>query len=219
MFCGGTSVLSCVFGRRAGRTKTERWRCSREGRAKGDCQYGRAAQNVNLARKNRAPWKLASTLPENAGRAGWNRAWPQLATKWTWKTFHFCTRRHPPSAPARMDLMEAETMELLASRFHLEGGNMNPGIIQVRVALIVAALIASVAADEPNGSTIAKDPCALALVPHEGTDKEDLEIIRLQTKVRTASHPTTWPEQLGWAFKILAAAQSANLFLPTVVKT
>src|SRR6476659_10929806 len=32
MFCGGTSVLSCVFGRRAGRTKTERWRCSREGR-------------------------------------------------------------------------------------------------------------------------------------------------------------------------------------------
>jgi hypothetical protein len=58
-------------------------------------------------------------------------------------------------------------------------------------------LIASVAADEPNGSTIAKDPCALALVPHEGTDKEDLEIIRLQTKVRIASHPTTWPEQLG----------------------
>ena len=32
-----------------------------------------------------------------------------------------------------MDLMEAETMELLASRFHLEGGNMNSGIIQVRV--------------------------------------------------------------------------------------
>lgn len=44
---------------------------------------------------------------------------------------------------------------------------MNPGIIQVRVALIVAALIASVAADEPNGSTIAKDPCALAMVPRK----------------------------------------------------
>jgi lipopolysaccharide biosynthesis regulator YciM len=82
---------------------------------------------------------------------------------------------------------------------------MNPTIIQVRVALIVAALIASlgssfVAADEPNGSAIAKDPCALALLPHEGTDKEDMEIIRLQTKVRNASDSTAWLEQLGWAF-------------------
>jgi tetratricopeptide (TPR) repeat protein len=82
---------------------------------------------------------------------------------------------------------------------------MNPGILQVRVALVVAALIASldlssVAADESSDSTIAKDPCALALVPHEGTDKEDLEIIRLQTKVRNASDSTAWLEQLGWAF-------------------
>ena len=82
---------------------------------------------------------------------------------------------------------------------------MNPRIIQVRVALSVAALIASlgssfVAADEPNGSAIAKDPCALALLPHEGTDKEDMEIIRLQTKVRNASDSTAWLEQLGWAF-------------------
>src|ERR1700736_6133554 len=82
---------------------------------------------------------------------------------------------------------------------------MNPRIIQVRVALIVAALIASsgssfVAADEPNGAAIAKDPCALALLPHEGTDNEDLEIIRLQTKARNASDSTAWLEQLGWAF-------------------
>jgi tetratricopeptide (TPR) repeat protein len=82
---------------------------------------------------------------------------------------------------------------------------MNPRIIEVRVALIVAALIASlgssfVAADEPNRSAIAKDPCALALLPHEGTDKEDLEIIRLQIKVRNASDSTAWLEQLGWAF-------------------
>jgi tetratricopeptide (TPR) repeat protein len=82
---------------------------------------------------------------------------------------------------------------------------MNSRITQVRVALIVAALIASlgsslVAADEPSGSALAKDPCALALLPHEGTDKEDLEIIRLQTKVRSASDSTAWLEQLGWAF-------------------
>jgi tetratricopeptide (TPR) repeat protein len=82
---------------------------------------------------------------------------------------------------------------------------MNPRIIQVRVAVIIAALSASlgssfVAGDEPNGSAIAKDPCALALLPHEGTDKEDLEIIRLQTKARNASDSTAWLEQLGWAF-------------------
>jgi tetratricopeptide (TPR) repeat protein len=82
---------------------------------------------------------------------------------------------------------------------------MNPGIIQLRVALIVAALIGSlgsspVAADNAGGSTIAKDPCALALLPHEGTDKVDGEIIRLQTKVRNASDPAAWLEQLGWAF-------------------
>jgi hypothetical protein len=73
---------------------------------------------------------------------------------------------------------------------------MNPGIIQLRVALIVAALIGSlgsspVAADNAGGSTIAKDPCALALLPHEGTDKVDGEIIRLQTKVRNASDSAT----------------------------
>ena len=82
---------------------------------------------------------------------------------------------------------------------------MNPKIRQVRVALIVAALIAavdssSVAENEANVSAMAKDPCALALVPHEGTDKQDLEIIRLQTKARSASDQAVWLEQLGWAF-------------------
>ena len=89
---------------------------------------------------------------------------------------------------------------------------MNPGIIQVRVALIVVALIASldsssVAADEAGGSTVAKNPCALALLPHEGNDKQDLEIIRLQTKVRSASDTAIWLEQLGWAF--VAKARSS----------
>jgi tetratricopeptide (TPR) repeat protein len=82
---------------------------------------------------------------------------------------------------------------------------MNPKIIQGRVAIIIAVLIASLdssspAADEVGGSTVARDPCTLALLPHEGTDKRDLEIIRLQTKVRSASDPAVWMEQLGWAF-------------------
>jgi hypothetical protein len=89
-------------------------------------------RKMSIQSKNRARREIDSRCRKTLG-AGWNRAWPQLATKWTWKNFHFCTRRHPPSAPARMDLMEAETMELLASRFHLEGGNMNSGIIQFRV--------------------------------------------------------------------------------------
>jgi tetratricopeptide (TPR) repeat protein len=103
-----------------------------------------------------------------------------------------------------MTLVETETKELFANRLLL-GAIINPGIIQVRVALIVAALIASVdsssvAENEASVSAMAKDPCALALVPHEGNDKQDLEIIRLQTKVRSASDPTAWLEQLGWAF-------------------
>ena len=82
---------------------------------------------------------------------------------------------------------------------------MNPAIRQVRAALIVAALIAwlgrsAVAADEFNASTFAKDPCALALAPHEGPDEADREIIRLQTKARSASDPAPWLERLGWAF-------------------
>jgi tetratricopeptide (TPR) repeat protein len=86
---------------------------------------------------------------------------------------------------------------------------MNPGISQVRVAVIVAALIAllgplSRAADEPSAPAIPNDPCASALAPHEGPDKEDREIIRLQTKVRSASDPAPWLEQLGWAFVVKA---------------
>ena len=82
---------------------------------------------------------------------------------------------------------------------------INPRTNLICVALIVATLIASLgsslkAADEPNGSPITKDPCAMALLPHEGTDPIDLEIIRLQSKARNASDSTVWLEELGWAF-------------------
>jgi len=85
---------------------------------------------------------------------------------------------------------------------------MNQRILRVG-ALIVAALIASfrgsfVAADEPNSSTIARDSCALALLPHEGTGGLDLEIIRVQKEVRSASDPTAWLAQLGWLFIVKA---------------
>jgi tetratricopeptide (TPR) repeat protein len=100
-------------------------------------------------------------------------------------------------------------MEFVANRLALLGAIMNQRILQVHGVVIVAALIASfrasfVAADEPNSSTIAKDSCTLALLPHEGTGKLDLEIIRLQNEVRSASDPTAWLAQLGWLFIVKA---------------
>jgi tetratricopeptide (TPR) repeat protein len=82
---------------------------------------------------------------------------------------------------------------------------MNPSNIQTRVTSLFVAFVAligplSVAAAEPDGPAQANDPCALALAPPEGAEKEDLEIIRLQNKVRTTSDSTAWMEQLGWAF-------------------
>ena len=73
------------------------------------------------------------------------------------------------------------------------------------MAFLVIAFIAligplSAAAAEPDGPAQATDPCALTLAPPEGAEKEDLEIIRLQNKVRTTSDSTGWKEQLGWAF-------------------
>jgi tetratricopeptide (TPR) repeat protein len=82
---------------------------------------------------------------------------------------------------------------------------MKPRILPVRLVLTVVVLIALLGpsfltAEESNRTALTKDPCALALLPPEGTEKEDLEIIRLQNKVRTASDATPWLEQLGWAF-------------------
>lgn len=73
------------------------------------------------------------------------------------------------------------------------------------MAFLVIAFIAlisplSTGAAEPDGPAQATDPCALTLAPPEGAEKEDLEIIRLQNKVRTTSDSTGWMEQLGWAF-------------------
>jgi len=88
---------------------------------------------------------------------------------------------------------------------------VNPGIAHLRVVLVTAVLINSVnapaaAENEGNVAAFDKGPCALALVLHQGTDKQDLEIIRLQAKVRSASDPTIWLEQLGWAFIAKARA-------------
>ena len=40
----------------------------------------------------------------------------------------------------------------------------------------------------------------MVLVPHEGNGKLDLEIIRLQQKVRAEKNPIPWIERLGWTF-------------------
>ncbi len=78
---------------------------------------------------------------------------------------------------------------------------MIPRIFQLEISIIVTVLVASsLVAAEPKDFANPKDPCTLALFPHQGTAKEDLEIIRLQTKVRDASNSPAWLEQLGWAF-------------------
>ena len=54
------------------------------------------------------------------------------------------------------------------------------------------------AAVDPFPATV--DPCSMVLVPHEGAGKLDLEIIRLQQKVRAEKNPVPWIERLGWMF-------------------
>jgi tetratricopeptide (TPR) repeat protein len=73
-----------------------------------------------------------------------------------------------------------------------------PGALRFAVFL-TCSLPFLTAAEQDRGSEPG-DPCALPLLPHEGSKKEDLEIIRLQAKVREASDPASWLERLGWAF-------------------
>jgi hypothetical protein len=44
------------------------------------------------------------------------------------------------------------------------------------------------------------DPCAMALVPHEGMDRVDQEISHFQHNVRQMAESAVYLERLGWAF-------------------
>lgn len=51
------------------------------------------------------------------------------------------------------------------------------------------------------------DPCTIALTPHEGTNRTDEAIIRLQHALRQSTQPMAYLERLGWAF--VAKARSS----------
>src|ERR1700737_5013360 len=65
----------------------------------------------------------------------------------------------------------------------------------------VSSVVSSSAIKNPASvSTLANNPCALALAPHEGGEKIDLEIRQLQDEARTAKQRSGTIKRLGWAF-------------------
>ena len=52
------------------------------------------------------------------------------------------------------------------------------------------------------------DPCAIALVPHQGSAALDLDIAELQAEIRQARRPESRLERLGWLF--VAKARASN---------
>ncbi len=74
------------------------------------------------------------------------------------------------------------------------------------VALVAANTQPLQAAAKPAAPLAAKDPCAIAFLPHEGTDRFDQEIIRQQCEARLAKDPLPWLERLGWAYIAKARA-------------
>src|ERR1700681_1199922 len=51
-----------------------------------------------------------------------------------------------------------------------------------------------------SASVLSNNPCALALVRHEGSEKVDREIRRLQDEARVARKRSDTIKRLGWAF-------------------
>ena len=52
------------------------------------------------------------------------------------------------------------------------------------------------------------DPCAIALVPHKGSEALDFDITQLQEEIREARRPASRLERLGWLF--VAKARASN---------
>src|SRR2546421_12900229 len=44
------------------------------------------------------------------------------------------------------------------------------------------------------------DPCSLILIPHQGTNRTDQEISRLQEEVKKSIDPGSRIEKLGWSY-------------------
>ena len=59
---------------------------------------------------------------------------------------------------------------------------------------------AAAAPEERAGGGLRLDPCVLALAPHSGTNRLDLEIIRLQQEAAKSPQPQLLIERLGWLY-------------------
>jgi hypothetical protein len=60
------------------------------------------------------------------------------------------------------------------------------------------ATVAVAATPEESPST--PEPCDLILAPHAGTGRLDVEITRLQVKLRNETNTLPYVEKLGWLF-------------------
>jgi len=77
----------------------------------------------------------------------------------------------------------------------LIGLGIGPQIQQSRDKAASARLIETAVDAVPGG-----DPCCIALVPHRGNEKIDLEIERLQGEARSSPNSSAFMKRLGWAF-------------------
>jgi len=70
-------------------------------------------------------------------------------------------------------------------------------LVLVLYAGMISAFPCSIRAGDAG---VGIDPCAIALLPHNGTEALDREISRAQDRARTASDSFLWLERLGWLF-------------------
>src|SRR5258708_37371443 len=63
------------------------------------------------------------------------------------------------------------------------------------------------AAAAPEANWSVPDPCQLILAPHAGTNRLDIEITRLQARLRNETNSVQHVEQLGWLLEAKARAR------------
>ena len=85
--------------------------------------------------------------------------------------------------------------------------------VQIPWILLIMAGILLLAGCQPGGEGEFTmdgfpDPCAIALVPHQGSAALDLDIAELQAEIREALRPESRLERLGWLF--VAKARASN---------
>lgn len=86
---------------------------------------------------------------------------------------------------------------LLAALSCVVGGCRRGGTASDNIETPSATVEAAAAPEENPGTP---EPCDLILAPHAGTGRLDIEITRLQAKLRNETNPLPYLERLGWLF-------------------